>query len=232
MILENEVTTTEEVKNTENVPVESVDDEKKDTPANAPRSAQKRPPRRRRDNREKSDLIEKLVHVNRVAKVVKGGRRFAFAALVVVGDGKGKVGFGTAKAKEVSDAVVKATKDARKSMMFISLREGRTLHHDVNHKFGSGKVVMRVAKPGTGVIAGGAMRSVFEALGVQDVVAKSLGSSNPHNLVRATIYGLKDMVSPKVVANKRSKKVTELLARKTLLSKPTNNTVEEANTEE
>jgi small subunit ribosomal protein S5 len=173
-----------------------------------------RKPRRRKEVREKSELIEKLVHVNRVAKVVKGGRRFAFAALVVVGDGKGKIGFGTAKAKEVPDAVVKATQDAKNSMIHISLRDHRTLHHDIVYKFDAGKVIMRTAKPGTGVIAGGAMRSVFEALGVQDVVAKSIGSSNPHNLIRAAIYGLQSMESPKTVAAKRSKKVTDILARR------------------
>ncbi len=166
--------------------------------------------KKRREPKEKVNLIEKLVHVNRVAKVVKGGRRFAFAALVVVGDGKGKIGFGSAKAKEVPDAVVKATHSARNNMVYVDLKESRTLHHDIVTKFRSGKVIMKTAKPGTGVIAGGAMRSVFEALGVHDVVAKSLGSSNPHNLIRATIEGLKLTTSPKAIARKRGKKVSEL----------------------
>ncbi len=158
-------------------------------------------------------LIEKLVSVNRVAKVVKGGRRFGFAALIVVGDGKGKVGYGTGKAREVPEAVKKANDQARKSLIKIPLREGRTLHHDVTGHYGSGKVHMRTAEPGTGIIAGGPARAVFEALGVADVVAKSVGSSNPHNLVKATIYGLRDSQSPRAVAARRSKKVSEVLGR-------------------
>lgn len=172
--------------------------------------------RRKREPKEKSDLMEKLVHVNRVAKVVKGGRRFSFAALVVVGDGKGKVGFGSSKAKEVPDAVAKATQAARNNMVHIPMKEGRTLHHDINYSFGAAKVVMKTAPVGTGVIAGGAMRSIFEVLGMQDVVAKSLGSTNPHNLIRATINGLKSTLSPKVVAARRGKKISELSLKRKL----------------
>jgi small subunit ribosomal protein S5 len=160
------------------------------------------------------DLIDKLVAVNRVAKVVKGGKRFGFAALVVVGDGKGKVGYGSGKAKEVSDAVKKATDDAKKHMIRIALREGRTLHHDIAGRFGAGKVYLRTASPGTGIIAGGPMRAVFEALGVQDVVAKSIGTSNPHNMVKATFDALVRMRSPKAIAAKRGKKVGEIIGRR------------------
>ncbi len=163
---------------------------------------------------EASDNIEKLVSINRVAKVVKGGRRFGFAALVVVGDGKGRAGYGSGKAKEVTDAVKKATEDAKHHMMRVPLREGRTLHHDVAGRFGAGKVVLRSASPGTGIIAGGPMRAVFEALGVQDVVAKSIGSSNPHNMVKATFKALGDMRSPRAIAAKRSMKVGEIVSRR------------------
>lgn len=173
--------------------------------------------RKKREVKEKSDLIEKLVHVNRVAKVVKGGRRFAFAALVVVGDGKGKIGFASSKAKEVPDAVFKATQLARKSMIQIPLKEGRTLYHDVVAKCGSGRVIMKSAKPGTGVIAGGAMRAIFEALGIHDVVAKSLGSTNPHNLIRATLQGLSSSVSPKLIALKRGKQIQDIFFKKDAL---------------
>lgn len=162
---------------------------------------------------EENELIEKLVSVNRVAKVVKGGRRFGFAALIVVGDGKGRVGYGTGKAREVPEAVKKANDQARKSLVKIPLREGRTLHHDITGHYGSGRVHMRSAEPGTGIIAGGPARAVFEALGVADVVAKSVGSSNPHNLVKATIAGLRDSQSPRTVAARRSKKVPEILGR-------------------
>lgn len=168
----------------------------------------------RRDREEGSELIDKLVSINRVAKVVKGGRRFGFAALVVVGDGKGKVGYGAGKAKEVSDAMRKATDDAKKSMIRIPLREGRTLHHDIYGRFGSGKVIIRTAPVGTGIIAGGPMRAVFEALGVQDVVAKSVGTSNPHNMVKATFNALQEMKSPRAVAAKRGKKVGEIVERR------------------
>ena len=163
---------------------------------------------------QQSEFIDKLVAVNRVAKVVKGGRRFGFAALVVIGDGKGRVGFGSGKAKEVPEAVRKASEAAKKAMVRIPLREGRTLHHDVRGRFGAGKVMMRSAPAGTGIIAGGPMRAVFEALGVQDVVAKSVGTSNPHNMVKATIDGLKNMRSPRAIAGKRSMKVAEIIGRR------------------
>lgn len=163
---------------------------------------------------EGSELIDKLVSINRVAKVVKGGRRFGFAALVVIGDGKGRVGYGSGKAKEVSDAVRKATEAAKKSMVRISLRENRTLHHDVSGRFGAGNVLMRAAPPGTGVIAGGPMRAIFEALGVQDVVAKSNGTSNPYNMVKATFEALQSMRSPKAVAGKRGLKIGEIVSRR------------------
>ena len=170
--------------------------------------------RNERQDREGSELIDKLVSINRVAKVVKGGRRFGFAALVVVGDGKGKVGYGSGKAKEVSDAMRKALDSAKKSMVRIPLREGRTLHHDLYGRFGAGKVIIRTAPVGTGIIAGGPMRAVFEALGVQDVVAKSVGTSNPHNMLKATFAALHDMKSPRAVAAKRGKKVGEISDRR------------------
>ncbi len=157
-------------------------------------------------NKDDNDLIDKLVGINRVAKVVKGGRRFGFAALVVVGDQRGKVGFGTGKAKEVPEAIKKATDDAKKNMV----KEGRTLHHDMKGHFGAGKVVLRTAPSGTGIIAGGPMRAVFETLGVQDVVAKSIGTSNPHNMIKATFDAFSSMSSPRSVANKRSRKVSEI----------------------
>ena len=163
---------------------------------------------------EGSDLIDKLVSINRVAKVVKGGRRFGFAALVVVGDGKGRVGYGTGKAKEVSDAMRKALDSAKKSMIRIPLREGRTLHHDLFGRYGAGKVIIRTAPVGTGIIAGGPMRAVFETLGVQDVVAKSIGTSNPHNMLKATFQAMETMKSPRAVASKRGKKVNEIVERR------------------
>lgn len=163
---------------------------------------------------EGSELIDKLVSINRVAKVVKGGRRFGFAALVVVGDGKGRVGYGTGKAKEVPDAMRKALDSAKKSMVRIPLREGRTLHHDVAGRYGAGKVMLRTAPVGTGIIAGGPMRAVFEALGVQDVVAKSVGTSNPHNMLKATFDALQTMRSPRAIAAKRGKKVGDLVGRR------------------
>jgi small subunit ribosomal protein S5 len=165
-------------------------------------------------DREGSDMVDKLVSINRVAKTVKGGRRFAFAALVVVGDGKGKVGYGTAKAKEVQDAVKKATEGAKKSMIRVPLRESRTLHHDVKGRFGAGRVMIRTAPAGTGIIAGGPMRAIFEALGVHDVVAKSTGTSNPHNMVKATFAALKLMNSPRLIATRRSMKVGEVVERR------------------
>ncbi len=167
--------------------------------------------RDRGGDRERSELVDKLVHINRVAKVVKGGKRFGFAALVVVGDQKGRVGFGHGKAREVPEAVRKATEAAKKSLVRIPLREGRTLHHDVHGRHGAGKVVLRPAPVGTGIIAGGPLRAVFDALGVHDVVAKSVGSSNPYNMVRATFDALKQQASPKMIANKRGKSVAEIL---------------------
>ncbi|GMV63994.1 MAG: hypothetical protein AMXMBFR74_31610 [Parvibaculum sp.] len=168
---------------------------------------------RDRDERD-SEFVDKLVHINRVAKVVKGGRRFGFAALVVVGDQKGRVGFGHGKAREVPEAIRKATEAAKRSMVRVPLREGRTLHHDVDGRHGAGRVVLRAAPPGTGIIAGGPMRAVFETLGVQDVVAKSLGSSNPYNMVRATFDALKNEQSPRMVAARRGKKVSEIVGRR------------------
>ena len=172
--------------------------------------------RRPRDNRsdEQSDLVDKLVSINRVAKVVKGGRRFGFAALVVVGDAKGRVGYGNGKAREVPEAIRKATEKAKKTMVRVPLREGRTLHHDVRGRFGAGKVILRAAPAGTGIIAGGPMRAVFETLGVQDVVAKSLGSANPYNMVKATFDALSRLNSPRSVATRRGKKVSEILGRR------------------
>ena len=165
-------------------------------------------------DREESELVERLVGINRVAKVVKGGRRFGFAALVVVGDGKGRVGFGTGKAREVPEAIRKATDQAKRAMLRVPLREGRTLHHDVHGHYGAGKVVIRAAKPGTGIIAGGPMRAIFEALGVQDVVAKSVGTSNPHNMIKAAFAALGAMVSPRAVAVRRGRKVSDILGRR------------------
>jgi small subunit ribosomal protein S5 len=159
------------------------------------------------------ELIEKLVHINRVSKTVKGGKRFGFAALVVVGDGKGRVGFGHGKAREVPEAISKATAAAKKTMMRVPLRDGRTLHHDGIGHFGAGLVNVRSAPQGTGIIAGGPMRAVFEALGVADVVSKSNGTSNPYNMIRATFDALKTQVSPKSVAQRRGKKVADLLGR-------------------
>src|SRR6187455_3854956 len=171
--------------------------------------------RRDRDDRERdSEFIDKLVHINRVAKVVKGGRRFGFAALVVVGDEKGRVGFGHGKAREVPEAIRKATDAAKRGLIRVPLREGRTLHHDVAGRHGAGKVYLRAAPPGTGIIAGGPMRAVFDALGMQDVVAKSIGSSNPYNMVRATFDALKHQDSPRSVAARRSIKVSTLQARR------------------
>ncbi len=168
-----------------------------------------------KDREEKdSEFVDKLVHINRVAKVVKGGRRFGFAALVVVGDQKGRVGFGHGKAREVPEAIRKATEAAKRNLIKVPLREGRTLHHDVLGRHGAGRVLLRAAPPGTGIIAGGPMRAVFEMLGVQDVVAKSQGSSNPYNMVRATFDALKAEDSPRGVAARRGKKVSEIVARR------------------
>lgn len=159
------------------------------------------------------ELIEKLVHINRVSKTVKGGKRFGFAALVVVGDGKGRVGFGHGKAREVPEAINKATAAAKKKMVKVPLKEGRTLHHDGNGRFGAGNVHVRSAPAGTGIIAGGPMRAVFEAIGVADVVTKSIGTSNPYNMVRATFDALGHQTSPKSVAARRGKKIADLLGR-------------------
>src|SRR5437016_4499569 len=164
-------------------------------------------------DREESEFTEKLVGINRVAKVVKGGRRFGFAAIVVVGDRKGRVGYGSGKAREVPEAIRKATEQARRSMIRVPLREGRTLHHDIADSYGAGKVIVRAAKPGTGIIAGGPMRAIFEALGVQDIVAKSVGSSNPHNMIKATFAALSHVTSPRAVAARRGKRVADILGR-------------------
>jgi small subunit ribosomal protein S5 len=159
------------------------------------------------------ELIEKLVHINRVSKTVKGGKRFGFAALVVVGDGKGRAGFGHGKAREVPEAISKATAAAKKSMVRVPLRDGRTLHHDGQGHFGAGRVTLRSAPSGTGIIAGGPMRAVFESLGVADVVTKSVGTSNPYNMIRATFEALKEQTSPRSVSQRRGKKVADLLGR-------------------
>lgn len=169
--------------------------------------------RGRRERDEAPEFADRLVSINRVSKTVKGGKRFGFAALVVVGDQKGRVGFGKGKAKEVPEAIRKATEQAKRSMVRIPLREGRTLHHDIEGRHGAGKVVMRTAPTGTGIIAGGPMRAVFEMLGIQDVVAKSIGSQNPYNMVRATIDGLLKETSPRMVAQRRGKKVADILRR-------------------
>ena len=165
----------------------------------------------RRDREETPEFADRLVAINRVSKTVKGGKRFGFAALVVVGDQKGRVGFGKGKAKEVPEAVRKATEQAKRSLIRVPLRDGRTLHHDIEGRHGAGKVVMRTAVAGTGIIAGGPMRAVFEMLGLQDVVAKSIGSQNPYNMIRATIDGLKQEASPRQVAQRRGKKVADIL---------------------
>ena len=163
---------------------------------------------------EQSEFVDRLVGINRVAKVVKGGKNFGFAALVVVGDQKGRVGFGHGKAREVPEAIRKATEEAKKKMIRVPLREGRTLHHDGRGRHGAGKVLLRAAPPGTGVIAGGPMRAVLDVLGVQDVVAKSLGTSNPYNMVRATFDALKNQSSPRSVASKRGLKVQDIVGRR------------------
>jgi small subunit ribosomal protein S5 len=168
---------------------------------------------RDREDRD-SEFMDRLVHINRVAKVVKGGRRFGFAALVVVGDQKGRVGFGHGKAREVPEAIRKATESAKRSLIRVPLREGRTLHHDVNGRHGAGRVVLRAAPAGTGIIAGGPMRAIFETLGMHDVVAKSQGSSNPYNMIRATFDALKREDSPRTVAARRNLKVSTIQSRR------------------
>jgi len=167
--------------------------------------------RERRDREETPEFADRLVAINRVSKTVKGGKRFSFAALVVVGDQKGRVGYGKGKAREVPEAIRKATEQARRQLIRVPLREGRTLHHDMAGRDGAGKVIMRTAPAGTGIIAGGPMRAVFEMLGVHDVVSKSLGSSNPYNMVRATLDGLQRQTSPRMVAQRRGKKVADIL---------------------
>ncbi len=168
-----------------------------------------------RDREERdSEFVDKLVHINRVAKVVKGGKRFGFAALVVIGDQKGRVGFGHGKAREVPEAIRKATESAKRNLTRVALRDGRTLHHDIAGRHGAGRVYLRSAPAGTGIIAGGPMRAVFETLGIQDVVAKSIGSSNPYNMVRATFDALKHQDSPRSVANRRNIKVSTLQSRR------------------
>src|SRR3954454_6392117 len=169
---------------------------------------------RERDRDSGDEIIDKLVTINRVAKVVKGGRRFAFAALVVVGDQKGRVGYGAGKAREVPEAIRKATERAKRGIIRVPMKEGRTLHHDIEGRYGAGKVVLRTAVAGTGIIAGGPLRAVFETLGMGDVVAKSLGRRNPHNMVKATFAALERCASPRSVANRRGKKVSELFARR------------------
>src|SRR4051794_25335768 len=180
----------------------------------ARRDEQRGDRRNRNEDDRDSEIVEKLVHINRVAATVKGGRRFSFAALMVVGDQKGRVGFGHGKAREVPEAIRKATEEAKKTMIRVPLRESRTLHHDGQGRWGAGKIMMRAAPPGTGVIAGGPMRAILETLGVQDVVAKSVGSSNPYNMIRATFEALKVQSSPRQIAAKRGKKVSDVLGRR------------------
>jgi small subunit ribosomal protein S5 len=186
---------------------------------------------RRGDDREDSEFVERLVSINRVAKVVKGGRRFGFAAIVVVGDQKGRVGHGSGKAREVPEAIRKATEQAKRQMVRIPLREGRTLHHDVKGHFGAGRVVLRAAPPGTGIIAGGPLRAVFECLGVQDVVAKSIGTSNPHNMIKAAFEALENMMSPRGVANRRGLKVADIVGRRAVQDSAAGDDAEAEDTE-
>ena len=169
---------------------------------------------KRKLDREESEFTDRLVAINRVSKTVKGGKRFGFAALVVVGDQKGRVGYGKGKAKEVPEAIRKATEQAKRKTVKVPLREGRTLHHDIVGRFGAGKVILRAAAPGTGIIAGGPMRALFESLGIKDVVAKSTGTSNPHNMLKATLNAFRISESPKSVAAKRSKKINDITSSK------------------
>jgi small subunit ribosomal protein S5 len=184
------------------------------------------------NNKETVNLVERLICVNRVSKSVTGGKKLSFAVLVVVGDNKGKVGFGSGKAKEVTDARNKALEVAKRSMIKVPLREGRTFHHDCEGKFGRGHVVMRPAPAGTGIIAGGPMRAIFECLGVQDIVSKSLGSSNPYNMIRATMEALKNMNSPKGVADRRSKAVGEIIKKRNIIAGNGSDAVESTETAE
>ena len=174
---------------------------------------------KKREEREESEFNERLVAVNRVAKVVKGGRRFGFAALVVVGDGRGRIGHGHAKAREVPDAIKKATEQAKRNMVRVALREGRTIHHDVVGRYGAGCVHLRTAPPGTGIIAGGPLRAVFEAIGIQDIVAKAVGSNNPYNMVNAAFEAFRIMESPRSVAARRGKKVSDIVANRDVAMK-------------
>src|SRR5216683_2230397 len=183
-------------------------------PENSQRPRRGRDGERQSRDREDSEFVEKLVGINRVAKVVKGGRRFGFAAIVIVGDRKGRVGYGAGKAREVPEAIRKATEQARRNMVRVPLREGRTLHHDIVGHYGAGEVMLKAAPQGTGIIAGGPMRAIFEALGVQDVVAKSIGTSNPHNMIKATFQALTRSASPRSVAQRRGRKVSEILGRR------------------
>jgi small subunit ribosomal protein S5 len=183
---------------------------------------------RREDREETPEFADRLVAINRVSKTVKGGKRFGFAALVVVGDQRGRVGFGKGKAKEVPEAIRKATEQAKRSMVRVPLKEGRTLHHDIEGRHGAGRVVMRTSVPGTGIIAGGPMRAVFEMLGLQDVVAKSLGSQNPYNMIRATIEGLQKQASPRHVAARRGKKVADILPKREDTPQESGHVAEEA----
>lgn len=176
-------------------------------------------PERKREEREVSEFNERLVAVNRVAKVVKGGRRFGFAALVVVGDGRGRIGHGHAKAREVPDAIKKATEQAKRNMIRVALREGRTIHHDVVGHYGAGRVHLRAAPQGTGIIAGGPLRAVFEAIGIQDIVAKAIGSNNPYNMVNAVFEAFKIMESPRSVASRRGKKVGDIISNRDVSAK-------------
>lgn len=179
-----------------------------------PEKSREKGKERDKEGGEGGEMQERLVAINRVSKTVKGGRRMGFAAIVVVGDGRGRVGQGSGKAREVPEAIKKATEQAKRNMVRVPLREGRTLHHDVEARFGAGRVRFRTAKPGTGVIAGGPLRAVFEVLGIQDVVAKSLGSSNPYNMVKAAFAAFKEMESPRMVAGRRGKRVNEVLGKK------------------
>ena len=186
-------------------------------PREARRGGRERNPNRDRGNSrdaEKSQFLERVVTINRVSKVVKGGRRFAFAAIVVVGDQRGRVGHGAGKAREVPEAIRKATEAAKRGLIRVPLRDGRTLHHDVKGRFGAGKVTLRAAPAGTGIIAGGPMRAIFETLGIKDIVAKSVGTSNPHNMIKATFASLQLLNSPRMVATRRGKKVGDLLGRR------------------
>ena len=182
--------------------------------ARSPGGSGRGPRDRGRDRDEDNELTDKLVTINRVATVVKGGRRFAFAAIVVVGDQRGRVGHGAGKAREGPEAIRKATEAAKRGLIRVPLRDGRTLHHDVKGRFGAGKVTLRAAPAGTGIIAGGPMRAVFETLGIKDIVAKSVGTSNPHNMIKATFQALEQLNSPRMVATRRGKKVGDLLGRR------------------